>query len=102
MKRREFLAGTAAAASLSLTNPQARAKALVNDRIGIAMIGVRGRGNGVLNSFAKRPDVDVRYVCDIDENVLQERRQRPLVLHGELHLLQDLYGGRFRHWCDHQ
>ena len=73
MKRRAFLAGTAAAASLSLTKPQARAKALANDRIGIAMIGVRGRGNGVLNHFAKQPDVDVRYVCDIDENVLQER-----------------------------
>lgn len=73
MKRRAFLAGTAAAASLSLTKPEARAKALANDRIGIAMIGVRGRGNGVLNHFAKQPDVDVRYVCDIDENVLQER-----------------------------
>ena len=34
------------------------------------MMGVRGRGGGVLSTFASLPEVEVRYVCDLDEQVL--------------------------------
>jgi predicted dehydrogenase len=44
-----------------------------NDRITICAMGLRGRGGSVLNTFASLADVDVKYVCDIDEAVLSGR-----------------------------
>jgi len=78
MNRRGFLKGVAsAAAGVSLTGtvsgPCAQAKDLVNGRITVAVVGVRGRGGGLLNLFARLPEVDVKYVCDVDESVLGRR-----------------------------
>ena len=53
------------------------------------MIGVRGRGRVVLESFAKRPDVDVKYVCDIDQSVLGERTERLAKETGKRHEMID-------------
>jgi len=44
-----------------------------NDRISICVMGLRGRGGSLLSTFASLPEVDVTYVCDIDEGVLQAR-----------------------------
>ena len=71
MDRRSFLrssaiAGTAAGLSLSLE----RKAIAANEKISICMMGVRGRGGGVLSTFASLPEVEVRYVCDIDETPL--------------------------------
>jgi predicted dehydrogenase len=49
------------------------AAAKPNDRIQLAAVGVRGRGNNLLTRFSAMPDVDMRYVCDIDQNVLAKR-----------------------------
>ncbi|MDG2381565.1 MAG: Gfo/Idh/MocA family oxidoreductase [Pirellulaceae bacterium] len=73
MKRRNFLTQTAVAAGLSVTLPSTASSSLTNDRITIAMIGVRGRGNSVLKAFTENPQVDVKYICDVDETVLQRR-----------------------------
>jgi predicted dehydrogenase len=77
MQRREFIERSlatgivyAGTAHLAYGQP---AKALANDKITICMMGVKGRGGGVLNTFASLPEVDVKYVCDIDENVLGAR-----------------------------
>ena len=86
MHRRAFLESSAAAgiasafASVSATTARA-----ANDKIAICMMGVRGRGGGVLSTFASLPDVEVRYVCDIDDaplalgiaRVEQKTGQRP-------------------------
>jgi predicted dehydrogenase len=45
----------------------------VNDRISVACIGVRGRGNAVMRSFAAEADCEVTHICDVNESV---RRQR--------------------------
>ena len=42
-----------------------------NDRITIAMMGVRGRGRSVLHDFCRQPDVDVAWICDVDQNVVE-------------------------------
>jgi hypothetical protein len=75
MQRREFLSQSAASAGALLVWQAAadHAQAAPNDRITIAMAGVKGRGGSVLKTFAGRPNVDVKYVCDIDETVLQNR-----------------------------
>ena len=58
MDRRSFLrdaSGTAVAASLAGTVVHARCAAAedaANDKIVVAMVGVKGRGNSLLNTFA--------------------------------------------------
>ena len=44
-----------------------------NDRISVACIGVRGRGNSVMQTFAAEPDCEITHICDVRESV---RRQR--------------------------
>lgn len=75
MRRRHFLSGAASAAALALAAPLVAQDKQVspNDTISVAVMGVRGRGGGLLNTFASLPDVEVRYVCDVDENVLGQR-----------------------------
>jgi len=78
MDRREFLsnASTSAAgvAVASLLSAHRNAKAApANDRVTVAVAGVRGRGGGLLHTFAGLPEVDVKYVCDVDRSVLDRR-----------------------------
>ena len=44
-----------------------------SEKINVACIGVRGRGDGLLRTFAGQKDVNILYVCDIDANVLASR-----------------------------
>lgn len=44
-----------------------------SDRIQVALVGVHGRGNNLLRIFNQLDHVDVRYLCDIDSNVLKQR-----------------------------
>lgn len=74
MDRRQFLS-TSSAAALALSLNADQAQAGPNDRITIAMMGVKGRGSSVLGAFAARPTVDVKYICDIDPAVLAARTQ---------------------------
>ncbi len=71
MDRRRFLTATAAT-SLSLATATRRA-AGANDRITVAVAGVRGRGGTLLKTFAAHPDVDVKYVCDVDQRAMEQR-----------------------------
>jgi len=78
MNRRRFLKCSGATAGLSLasvtaTASRTRGKPAANDRIAVAVVGVRGRGRKLLATFASLSDVDVKYVCDVDENVLRQR-----------------------------
>jgi predicted dehydrogenase len=73
MNRRDFVTGSAAAvAGLSMAN-QTRAEVSPNEKITIAGVGTRGRGFTVLEAFAACSDVDIKYICDIDQNVLEKR-----------------------------
>ena len=64
MRRRRFILQGMAVVSTAVV-PQKSFGA--NDRVNMAMMGVRGRGNALLHAFADQPNVDVRYVCDVDE-----------------------------------
>ncbi|HWA98080.1 MAG TPA: Gfo/Idh/MocA family oxidoreductase [Pirellulales bacterium] len=76
MHRRAFLSA-AAAASLATTiaRRRAAAKDTANDRISIAVIGVRGRGRGLLNNFTALEKVDLKYVVDLDPVVLAQQTE---------------------------
>ena len=74
MHRRTFLESSAAAGVATAISSIASARAIgPSDKISIGMVGVRGRGGSVLMTFAGLPEVEVRYVCDLDEQVLQSR-----------------------------
>ena len=78
MNRRGFLSSSAAAAGWSLSGvmgstSRARQQPAVGDRVAVAVMGVRGRGGSLLGTFASLADVDVTYVCDVDERVLDQR-----------------------------
>ena len=78
INRRGFIAaGTAAAAY-----------AAPSDKVTIALMGVRGRGRSLTKAFCDLADVNVAYVCDIDQNVVADaykiiedsgRKRPPLV-----------------------
>ena len=74
MDRRTFLATTGgAAAALAVHTASSMAKENANDRVVVAVAGVRGRGNSLLTTFGTLPGVEVKYVCDVDARVLDER-----------------------------
>lgn len=63
MNRRYFLGTALAGAAMS------RKLVSANEKVIIAVIGVRGQGAGLTSRFADLPDVDVAYLCDVDERV---------------------------------
>ncbi len=70
MTRRTVLLGSLGAAAGVLSARRTRATS-PNEKVVIGMIGFRGRGGGLLSGFLSMKEVDVAYVCDIDESVLR-------------------------------
>src|SRR5277367_6188713 len=74
IERRDFLkttgkAITAGAAALALSGKILGA----NDRVRVAVCGVRGRGVDHIHGFAHVPGAELVALCDVDESVLNER-----------------------------
>src|SRR5437016_5068261 len=72
--RRDFLkttgkAITAGAATLALGGKVLGA----NDRVRVAICGVRGRGNDHIKGFARVSNAEIAALCDVDESVLNQR-----------------------------
>ena len=53
-----------------------------NGRINMAIIGTGGRGGGLLSSFAKIPNIHIKTICDVDENVFPSRVKKVKDAHG--------------------
>lgn len=72
--RRTFLQQSAALGiGLGLSAGMPSSAFAANDNISVACIGVRGRGNSVMHSFAAEPDCVITHICDVNEPI---RRQR--------------------------
>lgn len=71
MNRRAFF-GAAAVAGLAATGPKSVA---ANDKVHIGMIGLGGRGRGLLGTFSRLPDVNIAYLCDVDQASLERAGQ---------------------------
>src|SRR5919201_1523049 len=69
--RRDFLKTTvtAGAAALALGGKILGA----NDRVRVAICGVRGRGKDHISGFRKVPNAEIVALCDVDENVIDQR-----------------------------
>jgi predicted dehydrogenase len=48
-----------------------------NDRVVVASIGIRGQGDSLKRGFARLPNVEVKTLCDVDENLFASRAQDP-------------------------
>ena len=91
MHRRSFLG--AAAAGLAST----RARVAAADKVNVGMIGVGGRGRGLLGVYASLPDVNVTHLCDADQASLERADQviakagarKPQTTNDMRHLLDD-------------
>lgn len=72
--RRQFIRRSAAAgAGLGLSAQLTGAAIAANDKISIACVGVRGRGNSVMHSFASEPDCAITHICDVRDDVREQR-----------------------------
>ena len=72
--RRDFLKTMGSSMAVSAAALALRGKVLgANDRVRVAICGVRGRGNDHLHGFAKVPGTEIAAMCDVDESVLNQR-----------------------------
>lgn len=71
-ERRDFLKSTAIAAGLA-TAASAKKILGANDRIRVAVVGLRGRGWDHVKGYKPIDGVEIAYFCDVDENVLRKR-----------------------------
>ncbi|KPK71903.1 MAG: hypothetical protein AMJ84_05355 [Acidithiobacillales bacterium SM23_46] len=71
--RRRFVANTAkkvaalSAGAAAMAATRRTRSAQPGDRVRLALIGCGGRGSTVIRRFAKRPDVEVVSLCDLDK-----------------------------------
>ena len=74
LTRRNFLSRSARGAALGALGPVLATRRVwsANDRLGMAVIGLRGIGNSHLKRILERPDTDCLAVCDVDVE-FQER-----------------------------
>lgn len=74
--RRAFLQGSASL-GLGLTAGLSGKAVAANNKISVACIGVRGRGNALIHSFAAQPDCVITHLCDVN-TAIRERRGEEL------------------------
>ena len=77
--RREFLktgaktsAGIAALSTVSLITKPERVFG-ANDRVRVCVVGLHGQGWAHVEQYSKLPGVEIAGVCDVDENVMNQR-----------------------------
>ncbi len=69
--RRGFLRDVSVGAlSLGVTLRTARAAKSPNSKVVLAMVGVNSRGSALAQGFAKLPNTEIAYICDVDERAI--------------------------------
>ena len=70
--RRDFLKITGAGVASTALGVSASSYARImgaNDRVRVAICGVRGRGNDHIHGFSRVPGTEIAALCDVDESV---------------------------------
>ena len=72
--RRDFIKTAGKAVTVGAATLALGGKVLgANDRVRVAICGVRGRGKDHIRGFAHVPNAEIAALCDIDESVLNQR-----------------------------
>ena len=82
INRRDFLKHTTLAASVAAAGVSINA-AGANERVIIGVMGIGGRGNFLGPEFAKREDVEIRYLADPDSRLFPSRLQAVADIKGD-------------------
>lgn len=64
LNRRENLAALGAATAVFLK--PSPGKAAPSDRVNVAVVGIRGRGRSLIQSFARSPNCQLTHLCDVN------------------------------------
>ena len=88
LSRRRFIQSTSlAGASFFIAGTQVSGKVFgANDRLRIAVVGLNGRGKSHISGWLEQPNVEIAYLVDPDQNVLDAR----------LKYLNERAAGRFK------
>jgi predicted dehydrogenase len=75
IERRDFIKSTTAALTVGAATLALKPHSVLgaNDRVRVAICGTRGRGVDHIHGFDKVPNVEIVALCDVDENVLNQR-----------------------------
>lgn len=74
INRRSFLKNTGSATAVSLLGMSSTARVLgANDRVRVAVVGVRGRGFNHVEGFGKLANAEVAALCEVDDSVTAKR-----------------------------
>ena len=76
MKRRTFIKTVSAAATVPLLWGTSKSWTGANDRINVAVVGIRGQGQSHIKAYQELENVNVVALCDVDENLFPERVQK--------------------------
>jgi predicted dehydrogenase len=72
MKRRAFIkSGTVAAAGIQIMNFPIFGKAAPSNKVVLAVMGLNSRGSYLAKSFAQLPNVEIGYICDVEDGAIQ-------------------------------
>ena len=77
--RREFLKSGAKAAAVVAVPGRLRALDAAgrvlgaNDRVRVAIVGLRGRGESHIEGYGALPNVEIAALCDVDDSVMSQR-----------------------------
>jgi predicted dehydrogenase len=71
--RRHFLGSSLATAAAVYAAPHIAVAQNPNDKLGVAVVGVHGRGGSHIGAFLSDQRTDIQYVVDIDEKVASSR-----------------------------
>jgi predicted dehydrogenase len=72
MDRRQFFKGSAALAALTFLTPVSRVLG-ANNRLRLAICGMRGRGNSLKSQFLSEDNVEITWIVDPDKIILHRR-----------------------------
>lgn len=76
LDRRDFIKTSAVTLASMSALSAARAADKPNDKIVMAIAGVKSRGLGHVSGFSAFDDVEIAYLCDVDENVIPNALKR--------------------------
>lgn len=72
MNRRKFIKlGTASAAGLTILNFPVFGKMAPSNKIVLSFMGVNSRGAYLAGCFSKMPNVEIAYICDVEDKAIQ-------------------------------
>ena len=71
MDRRDFIKNTSlAAAGITILKFPVFGKNAPSNKVILAVMGVNSRGSYLAENFAKLPNVEIAYICDVEEKAI--------------------------------